>query len=162
MLCRKISFLIVYFFVGIAFSGCAATHTVEYHAQTIESDSIQSIVEDPSGSTLSLDRGDIIILTTKEKIGVSSRNVNWVRMVLDDANTSRLKGEVEYVSGDEGQGHEDVAGIIVEVPLDNIEKIEVWKTKRASSSLPPFPFKEMLAGTTLIIFSFFIAGLILF
>ena len=163
MLYRKISFLIVYFFVGIAFSGCATTSTIEYRAQTIESDSIQAIVEDPSGSMLPLNRGDIIIITTKEKIGVSSRNVNWVRMVLDDANTSRVKGEVEYVSGDVGEGYEDVAGVIVEVQLDNIQKIEVWKTKIAKSKnpLPPFPWREMLTGITIILISIFISGVIL-
>ena len=161
MLYRKISFLIIYFFVGIAFSGCA-TYPIEYHDQTIESDSIQAIVEDPSGSMLPLNRGDIIIITTKEKIGVSSRNVNWVRMVLDDANTSRVKGEVEYVSGDVGEGYEDVAGIIVEVQLDNIEEIQVWKTKKAKRApLPPFPFKEMLTGMTIIFISIFISGVLL-
>jgi hypothetical protein len=105
-------------------------------------------VEDPSESKLPLNIGDEIVITTKEEIRISTRNVNWVRMVVDDANTSRVKGRVEYVSGDVGEGYEDVAGIIVEVQLDNIETIEVWEKKVAKKarSHKPFPVKEMLVG----------------
>ena len=84
-------------------------------------------------------------------------------MVLDDANTSRVKGEVEYVSGDVGEGYEDVAGIIVEVQLDNIEKIEVWKTKKAKKAplTNPFPFKEMLVGTPVLALAFFFTAVLM-
>jgi len=69
-------------------------------------------------------------------------------MVVDDVNTSRVKGRVEYVSGDVGEGYEDVAGTIVEVQLDNIETIEVWEKKvsKEAASHKPFPVKEMLVG----------------
>jgi len=150
MLFRNLYFLTVYFLVGIVGSGCATSPhaTWEYRAQTIESDSIQAVVEDPSESKLPLNMGDEIVITTKEKIKISTRNVNWMRMVVDDVNTSRVKGRVEYVSGDVGEGYEDVAGTIVEVQLDNIETIEVWEKKvsKEAASHKPFPVKEMLVG----------------
>ena len=162
---RKLLFLIICCLVAIAINGCATapTATVEHHVHTIDSDSIQTVVDDPSGSKSPLSRGDIAILTTKEKIRISTRNVDWVRMVVVDVNTSKVKGRVEYVSGDVGEEYEDVAGIIAEVQFDNIQKIEVWKTKKAKKApLPPFPFKEMMTGTTIIIVSILITGLILF
>jgi len=122
MLFRKIFLLTACFIVGVACSGCTTSGI-----HTIESDSIPAIVEYPSGSMSRwpLNRGNEIVIVTKENIRISSKNVNRVRMVVDDANTSRIKGSVVYVVEDEGQAYEGLAGIIVEVQLNNIEKIEV-------------------------------------
>jgi hypothetical protein len=115
----------------IASSGCATTtKTTQGVSQTIGSDSIRAFTENPSGTSLPFIPGDTISFSTKETIIVSSRKVNWVRMVVKDVNTSRIRGEVVAVIEDDVEGDEEekegIEGHIVEVKLEDIESILVW------------------------------------
>jgi hypothetical protein len=115
----------------IASSGCATTtKTTQGVSQTIGSDSIQEFIENPSGTSLPFIPGDTISFSTKETIIVSSRKVNWVRMVVKDVNTSKIRGEVVAVIEDEAERDEEekegIEGDIVEVKLEDIESILIW------------------------------------
>jgi hypothetical protein len=112
----------------IASSGCATTtKTTQGVSQTIGSDSIQAFTENPSGTSPPFIPGDTISFSTKETIIVSSRKVNWVRMVVKDVNTSRIRGEVVAVIEDEAERDEEekegMEGDIVEVKLEDINRI---------------------------------------
>jgi hypothetical protein len=115
----------------IASSGCATTtKTTQGVSQTIGSDSIQAFIENPSATSLPFIPGDTISFSTKETIIVSSRKVNWVRMVVKDVNTSKIRGEVVAVIEDEAERDEEekegIEGDIVEVKLEDIESILIW------------------------------------
>ena len=109
----------------VAASGCVTT--VSY--TTIESDSIQSYLEDPSMETMPIKAGDTIVITTKEKISISSRKIDWVQMIVGDVDTTRIRGEVIIAYGDLRPGEEDLAGKTVEVKFEDIKKIEVMAKK---------------------------------
>jgi hypothetical protein len=106
-------------------SGCVTTET---RGRSIESDTIQAIVDDPSGSMMPLKTGETIDIYTKRKINLSSWNVDIVKMVVKDANTTRIIGEIEYVCCDDEYGKEEITGNIVEVKLEDIEHIEIWES----------------------------------
>ena len=107
----------------VAASGCFTTG-ISYTA--IESDSIQSYLEDPSRETMPIKAGNTIIITTKEKISISSRKIDWVQMIAGDVDTTRIRGEVIIAYGDL---QEDLAGKTVEVKFEDIKKIEVMAKK---------------------------------
>ena len=131
-------FLTTYFLISFACSGCATTDG-HYSYQTIGPDSMRAIVEDPSGSNLPFKAGDTIAITTKEKISLSTRNVHYVKIIVGDVDTSRVKGIAQNVPGDLGRGIEDVEGLLVEINFENIEKILVWRWNKASFRLKPLP-----------------------
>jgi hypothetical protein len=106
----------------VAASGCVTTF---FSYTTIESDSIQSYLEDPSMETMPIKAGDTIVITTKEKISISSRKIDWVQMIVGDVDTTRIRGEVIIAYGDLRPGEEDLAGKTVEVKFEDIKKIKV-------------------------------------
>jgi hypothetical protein len=106
----------------VAASGCVTTD-ISY--TTIESDSIQSYLEDPSRETMPTRAGDTIAITTKEKISISSRKIDWVQMIVGDVDTTRIRGEAIIAYGDLRPGEEDLAGKTVEVKFKDIKKIKV-------------------------------------
>jgi hypothetical protein len=129
MFSRKI-FLLIASLIIIASSGCVTT---THYSGDIESDSIQAFVDNPSETSLSFEKGDTISFETKETIILYSRKVDWVKMVVMDINTVRIRGEVvtlmedkEYISVDLTEG---VEGNVVEVKLENVEYIMVWKSE---------------------------------
>ena len=141
-------FLTAYFLVSFACSGCATTDGY-YKFQTIDPDSMRAIVEDPSGSNLPFKAGDKISITTKEKIRLSTINVYNVVMIVGDVDTSRVKGIVQNVPEDEGQGYEEVEDLLVEINFENIEKLLVWRWIKASKT-PTAP-GEVAGGVVMVV-----------
>jgi hypothetical protein len=133
----KIFLLIASGLIIVASSGCTTKTTTEnIVSRSIDSDSIQEFIDNPSGAPLTFEKGDTISFHTKETIIVSSRKVNWVKMVVKDVNTVRIRGEVVDVIEDEGERNEKekegVKGNIIEVKLQDMESIWVWglRTKK--------------------------------
>jgi len=85
---------------------------------------VSQTVVNPSGlSEIPFKTGETVMIYTKSKISISSWDVDMVKMVITDVNTTRIMGEVDYVCCDYETGKEDVAGEIVEVDIGNIAKI---------------------------------------
>jgi hypothetical protein len=138
MFSREIFLLIAFGLTTVAASGCVTTD-ISY--TTIESDSIQSYLEDPSSETMPTRAGDTITITTKEKISISSRKIDWVQMIVGDVNATRIRGEAIIAYGDLRPGEEDLAGKTVEVKFEDIKKIKVAAVK---TKLDPVATGEIL------------------
>ena len=67
------------------------------------------------------------MIYTKSKITISSWDVDMVRMRITDVKTTRIMGKVKFVCCDYEYGKEDVVGEIVEVDINNIAKILIYK-----------------------------------
>jgi len=122
MFSRKIFLLIASGLVIVASSGCISSKQ-NYSVLTIDSDSIQAFMDDPSNSAIPLKAGDSIAIYTNNKISISSRKVSFVSMDVTDMDSIRIKGKVVHVYGDTASGQEDVTGKIVEVNLEDIDEI---------------------------------------
>jgi len=124
----------------VASSGCSTKHLVFW---SIDSDSIQAYQENPSGKPLTFEEGGTISFYTKKTIVVSSRKVKWVKMIVMDVNTLRIRGEVvEIFEAEEERDEEekeDIEGNIVEVKLEDMESITVWDSV-TERHIPDFPF----------------------
>ena len=149
---RSKSVLTYCFLIAVACSSCATNntgedtttntiivHRIEHGVGTSKSDSLRVYTEEASPDQLSQYRGYILELTAKENILISSRNVSWVRIILEDANEAVLIGKVEYVSGDEETENEkeEVAGLRVEIGLENIREIWVRKPPELTQKMQP-------------------------
>jgi hypothetical protein len=141
--------------------GCTTTH----YSGDIESDSIQAFVDNPSETSLPFKTGDTISFETKETIILYSRKVDWVKMVVMDINTVRIRGELVALANHKTLTIVDLTeGVeenVVEVKLENMEYIVVWKSetklhpsiKRAIKSDPDSAF-------TLLFFLLLILGMV--
>jgi hypothetical protein len=128
MFSRKI-FLLIASLIVITNSGCVTTRTV---SGTVESDSIQAYQEDPSGEKAPVKAGDKVVIYPKETFSINSKNLTYVQMIVSDIDTTRIKGEVKIDSGDFATLNvnlKSLAGEIVEVKLDDIEVIDLYKNK---------------------------------
>ena len=112
-------------------SGCTAT---QYYKETIESDSIQEFIDNPSETSPPFETGDTISFDTKEPIILHSRKVVWMKMVVIDMNTVRIRGELVAFYEEGGAFKsvdltEGVEGAITEVKFKDIDVIDLYKSK---------------------------------
>ena len=125
MTIRKLALLIGYGLLIIASSGCATKQSVSH---TIDSESIEAVVGNPTGSTLPLKSGQTIEIRLKDNISILSRNVHYIRMVVEDTNTRRIRGKVTFAIGDTVLEKNDLPDD-VEINLQDIEEIDVYDTE---------------------------------
>jgi hypothetical protein len=108
----------------ITSSGCVTT---KHYSETIESDSIQEFIDNPSEISLPFKTGDTIGFETKETIILHSVKVDWVKMVVMDINTVRIRGELVALANHKTLTIVDLTeGVeenVVEVKLEDIESI---------------------------------------
>jgi hypothetical protein len=82
MYSRKIFPIIVFSLMLIGISSCATN------------DAKLAIVENPSGSSeIPFKAGGTVMIYTKSKITISSWDVDMVKMVISDVNTTRIMGK---------------------------------------------------------------------
>ena len=136
MFSRKIFSIIACSLMLIGISSCATTATKPI-LQTIDSETIQAVIEDDS-RTLPIEPGDEIRISTTKRISISTRNVFYVDMVVKDVNTSRIRGEVDLACCDSEQGKEGITSNIVEVKLEDINRITfIEEQVQAVAKKPP-------------------------
>jgi hypothetical protein len=126
MIYRDVGLLIICGLLVLTVNGCS-TITFPSLSRTIDSDSIQAIVDNPSGSTLALKACETISIFTKEEVSINGADQRIVKMLVTDVDTSRIKGNLLWHSHDLDK--EMVSNIIVEVKIENVESISIWKQK---------------------------------
>ena len=113
-------------------SGCA---TKEYVARTIESGSIQTFVQDPSGSSLPVKKGENITIYIKDTIDISSIRVWTIEMDVMNSDSARIRGKIDTVCCVDDNEKNILRGEIVEVSLKDIERILVWNKNAGDGAI---------------------------
>lgn len=108
--------------------GCAATSIT---SRTIDVGAMRQTVESPASLKFSLEPGERIEVFTNRKISVSEQNYRYLVMVVRDASSTELEGELVSASSSLGDKIVVLSNQSIVIKLEDIDRINVlsWKYK---------------------------------
>lgn len=128
----KILFITAYALLFIVSNGCT---TKQVYSRTIDSEQIAKYGQHQQGLMAFFRIGDTVEIFTKEEIQVSNMEVERVKLVVKDSSPQRIAGKVVDICCDPTLNLEQVVNQVVEVNLEDIDRISIWKKQSSPSGV---------------------------
>lgn len=113
-------------------SGCTSK---QVYTRSIDSEQITKYGQFQQGLSAFFRIGDTIEVFAKEAIQLPGMKFESLKLVVKDTDLQRIKGKVVDFCCDPSLNPEQVVNQVVEVNLDDIERISIWKKQTSLSGV---------------------------